>query len=185
MTMQFAGLEGHSPCQASQATKSTDVPASRVSQSLMQDLDHIGKTLRAQRPVLISGSPLLFTSDPLKGGEFRRLRPEAILAANTEPFALVPGHASNSPLLEYENTVLGIVVWLLRIPTTDNSVEGRARTSLLHEAYKELDRIQSHKESEWNRQRAGVPPLSMDNSDVVSTGKHRVYSFLSSLILRL
>lgn len=78
----------------------------------MKDLDHIGKTFRAQRPILLSGSPLLFTSDPLEGGEFCRSQPDTIVAANTEPFALVPNHPSNALLLQYENTVLDIVTWL-------------------------------------------------------------------------
>ena len=135
----------------------------------MDDLDHIRKVLSVHRPI-VCGSSLVFTSDPRQGGEYQRSPPETMTAANVEPFALVPTHPSNAPILAYENTLHDMANWLRRLPTmNDQRLEG-VRASLLEDSYQGLNRVQSQKELEWNRQRAGIPSLSDVDHGVVSTG---------------
>ena len=136
----------------------------------MDDLDHIRKTLSVHRS-LLSGSSLVFTSDPRQGGEYQRSPPNSMTAANVEPFALVPAHPSNVSILTYENTLHDMVNWLRRFPTTNDQRLEDVRASLLKESYQGLDRIQSQKELEWNRQRAEIPYLSNAASGVISTGE--------------
>ena len=148
----------------------TDTSVLAEHSNLLNDLDYISRCLRDQRHLMLSGTQLVFAVNPVNAGGFRRRSPRAIASANTGLHALEPKQAANYLVLDYENDLFVMLTHLRLLPGGIHDAVEQLRSSLLDQVYDEIDRIESLKESEWNRQQAGIPPLSAGDPSVFRTG---------------
>jgi len=100
--------------------------------------------------------------------QYRHPSASEIYTPNREPHALDPGMIANAAYLENESRLCEIAKALGRRPTSD------LRDRLLARVYEGLTMMERHKETEWNRQRAGSIARHHDYS-VVDTGTCKVW----------
>lgn len=173
---------GESSCHADNASPMPLLTTS-ASAAVLEDLDYISKFLRSQRPLLLSGCELAFELDPLTNAAFRQRPATSITSANSGSSALRTTEPNNLVILQYENDLLTAITRLRDITdSADHPTVEQIREQLLAEAISELNRIESLKEAEWNRQRAGVPS-SRAASDVFDTGEYMRSCFIAGPVV--
>ena len=106
---------------------------------------------------------LVFASDPPPTLPYRRPLASEVHIPNREPYALDPQNPVNEAYLVNESRLCEIVVALERRPVSD------VRDHLRTRVYEGLAMMDHHKETEWNRQRAGSV-ARLRGYSVVETG---------------
>jgi hypothetical protein len=133
-------------------------------------LDDLYLILEAEATHLCTWAPtnhsLVFASEPTL--PYQRPTASEIHPPNRGPYALHPQNPVNTPYLKNESRLCDILVALKRRPGSG------VRDRLLIRVYEGLTTMDHHKETEWNRQRAGSVARQHGYS-VVDTG---VYTLL-------
>ena len=111
---------------------------------------------------------LVFATDPPPTLPYRYPSTSEILTPNRGPYALRPANPLNAPFLENESRLCEILVALGRRPASD------ARDRLVARVYEGLERMERHKEAEWNSQRAGSIARHHGHR-VVDTGVYNIW----------